>query len=129
MAELARCIALFPNLHTVQLHFQVNGFKYLDTFKTYQYPSIKNVYLCPMSVAFTRACPEVRVVFPVKWHGGSWRSRSFFEHPSLKCPTLEVLGPFELDRDCAKGEAYFSSEIVLTFILFLSYRDEMAQAP
>jgi len=118
LAELARCIALFPNLHTVQLHFRFNRFKFLDTFKTYQYPSIKNVYICPMSAMFLCACPEVRVVSPVKWYIASWWPRFTFEIPSFQCPALEVLGPFAFDKGDAKSEAYFLSQTVLTLTLF-----------
>ena len=129
LAELARCIALFPNLHTVQLNFRLNRFKFLDTFTTYQYPSIKNVYVCLMSAVFICACPEVRVVSPARWHPAvSWWPQTIFENASHQYPGLEVLGPFVFNTGDAKSEAYFLPQFVLNLTLFLSYRWEMAQA-
>ena len=115
LAELARCIALFQNLHTVQLSFRSNRFNSYrsrkvrvdNPFTTYQYPSIKNVYICPMSVMILRACPEARIVSPLKWHESSWWPRSIFDEALRHCPALEVLGPFVFEKRDIRGGAYF----------------------
>jgi hypothetical protein len=126
LAELARCIALFPNLHTVQLHFRFNEVQYLGMFTTYQYPSIKHIYICPMSAMFVGACPEARVVSPVRWHAASWWPRSTFENALHQYPALEVLGPFEFSKGDARSKAYFLPQTALILTPFLSYRGEMA---
>ena len=126
LAELARCIALFPNLHTVQLHFRFYRFKFPDTLKTYQYPSIKNVYICPKSIMFPSACPEVRVVSPANWNNSTWWPQSTFENAIHQYPALEVLGPFALNGGDARSNAYFLPQTVFILTLFLSYRGEMA---
>jgi len=126
LAELARCIALFPNLHTVQLHFRFTKVQYLGMFTNYQYPSIKNVYLCSMSAMFICACPEARVVSPVRWYVPPWWPRSTFENALHQYPGLEVLGPFLFSKDDTRSKAYFLPQTVLILTLFLSYRGEMA---
>jgi len=115
LAELARCIALFPNLHTVQLGFRFNSWfnsyrskvRVDNPFTTYQYPSIKNVYICPMSVMILRACPEARIVAPLKWHESSWWPRSIFDVALRHCPALEVLGPFVFEKRDMRGGPCF----------------------
>jgi hypothetical protein len=117
LAELARCIALFPNLHTVQLHFRFYRFQFLDAFETYQYPSIKNVYVCPMSAMFVGACPEVRIVSSAQWHNILWWPRSTFENALHQYPALEALGPFAFNKGDARSKAYFLPQIVLILTL------------
>jgi hypothetical protein len=117
LAELARCIALFPNLHTVQLHFRFTRerrHRVADAFKSYQYPSIRNVFMCPMSFIFLCACPRVRFVAPIQWNNVSWWSRDVFEKALKECPALEVLGPFYFqkgDMKC-KAKVFFASELI-----------------
>src|SRR6266446_1642056 len=97
LAELARCIALFPNLHTVQFNFRLSYHKrhhVENAFKAYQYPSIRNVFICPVSIMFLRACPEARFVAPMRWHKNFSWLRDIFEKVLNECPALEVLGPF-----------------------------------
>jgi hypothetical protein len=112
LAELARCIALFPNLHTVQLCFRGNFNKrrlvkdtFKNTFKAYQYPSIRNVFVCPVSVIFICACREARFVAPITWRPTWWWARDIFEIVLNECPALEVLGPFWLDQGDVKSVA------------------------
>ena len=113
LAELARCIALFPNLHTVQLNFRINKAHRLveDTFKAYKYPSIKNIFVCPVSVNFLYACPKARFLAPMFWRKPFWWPQSIFDKALNECPTLEVLGPFYLGKGQIKCKPYplFSS--------------------
>jgi len=124
LAELARCIALFPNLHTVQLNFRLVGFKHCvdNPFKTYRYPSIKNAYVCPVSDMILEACPEARIVSLWKWNEFAWSSGPIFEHAVRYCPALEVLGPFLFEKGDMKSRAYFLFHFVLrlTLIIFLA---------
>jgi hypothetical protein len=102
--------------------------KVIDTFTTYQYPSIKNVYICDMSVMFLSACPEARVVSPANLYGpGRW-PRSIFENDLHQYHALEVLGPFLLDKGDTKSEPYFLLQTVLTLTLCLSHFEKMAEA-
>ncbi|CAA7267714.1 unnamed protein product [Cyclocybe aegerita] len=60
--ELARCIALFPNLHTIQLNFKVkkNRLSLLDAFKEYTYPQIRHACLSELAVAVLPLLTEIR---------------------------------------------------------------------
>jgi hypothetical protein len=111
-------MALFPNLHTVQLHFQFfrerhhgtyiayDGRNLVDdVFKARQYPSIKNVFICPASIMFLRACPEARFVAPLKRYKEFWSSE-IFEKVLNECPALEVLGPFYFDKSDIRSEGH-----------------------
>ena len=112
LAELARCIALFPNLHTVQLNFRFNLQEYprvMDTFKAHQYSSVRNVFVSPVSVIFLCACPEVRMVAPMQSYNALWWPRHYFEKVLNGCPALEVLGPFYFENGDMKCKAYFLS--------------------
>ncbi|KAF8972519.1 hypothetical protein BDZ97DRAFT_1781415 [Flammula alnicola] len=68
LQELARCIAQFPNLHTVQLNFAFNvtALKLTKTFTPYKYPQIRNVSIILPS------CPGVRRVTP--YQSRTWDS-------------------------------------------------------
>ena len=123
LAELARCIALFPNLHTVQLNFRLGGVKRRvdNPFKTYRYPSIKNAYVCPMSTMILKACPEARIVSLWKWGTMAWSSRSIFECAVRYCPALEVLGPFAFEKQGVKSRAHFLFQFVLRLTLLFFF--------
>ncbi|KDR68717.1 hypothetical protein GALMADRAFT_146065 [Galerina marginata CBS 339.88] len=68
LPELARCISLFPNLHTVQMHFfgpfvtPVPGVA--TTFEGYKYPQIRNVCLSDNCAGFLASCPRANRVTP-----------------------------------------------------------------
>ncbi|CAA7265304.1 unnamed protein product [Cyclocybe aegerita] len=62
LEELARCIALLPNLHTVQLSFTLNfdSYQFLDElFGKYNYPQVRNACLSDTASQFLLACPNV----------------------------------------------------------------------
>ena len=125
LAEFARCIALFPNLHTVQLNFRLAGAQRRarvdNSFITYRYLSIKNVYICPVSAMILKACPEARIVSLFRWNGSPWWPRSIFERAARYCPALEVLGPFAFDKVDMKSGAYFPFQFVLRLTLFFFF--------
>ena len=111
LPELARCLSLFENLHTVQIDVGYisrrsplagifeQTFKIISrqsplaglfeqTFKKYSYPQIRNVFIMHLSSSFVASCPQVRRV-------GFTRNCSL-SFPLLKiilrnCPHLEVL--------------------------------------
>ncbi|KAJ3507704.1 hypothetical protein NLJ89_g6159 [Agrocybe chaxingu] len=60
--ELARCIALFPNLHTIQLNFKIkkNRLSLLDVFKEYTYPQIRHACLSESAVAILPSLTGIR---------------------------------------------------------------------
>lgn len=67
IVELARCMALFPNLHTFQI---VNGIvsklsyeSTMSAFAKYTYPSIRVVVIPCFLHSILKACPEVRDVY------------------------------------------------------------------
>ena len=71
LLELARCLSLFPNLHTVQLDIfptsvrRINGPMegiFEETFKNYSYPQIRNVFVTASSVSFLASCPQAKRV-------------------------------------------------------------------
>ncbi|KDR79119.1 hypothetical protein GALMADRAFT_92970 [Galerina marginata CBS 339.88] len=91
LRELARCMALFPNLHTVQLNFRI----FIDTlllaervFGAYQYPQIRTVCLSRSAYSFLSACPRVRNVTSYM----NCPDTDFLETVIRECPEVEVLG-------------------------------------
>ena len=95
LAELARCLSLFPNLHTVQIDVSTDfrrlrslGEIFEQTFKKCSYPQIRNVFVMSLSVSFVASCPQARRV-------GFTRNCSMSElclQTMLRnCPQLEVL--------------------------------------
>ncbi|CAA7267730.1 unnamed protein product [Cyclocybe aegerita] len=66
--ELARCLALFTNLHTITLDMRIGiqtGQKHPvpGTFDKYQYPQIKTVYLGFSASYILPSCPEARQIY------------------------------------------------------------------
>ena len=99
LAELARCLSLFLNLHTVQIDLVVKyrphahvsfGEIFEQAFKKYSYPQIRNVFIMDYSVSFVASCPQARRI-------GFTRNTIRTEtEPRLrtllgKCPHLEIL--------------------------------------
>ncbi|KAF8811085.1 hypothetical protein BYT27DRAFT_7185059 [Phlegmacium glaucopus] len=79
LAELARCLSLFTNLHTIQIE---------RAFKKYSYPQIRNVFVMPLSKSFIESCPEARCIgFTRNWT----MSSSFLRRIVDNCPRLEGL--------------------------------------
>ncbi|KAJ3507702.1 hypothetical protein NLJ89_g6160 [Agrocybe chaxingu] len=63
LPELARCMTLFPNLHTVQLNFKLKRKRHAflqDVFSPYSYPHIHTVCLSESAAPFIHACPGLR---------------------------------------------------------------------
>ncbi|KAJ3517117.1 hypothetical protein NLJ89_g707 [Agrocybe chaxingu] len=67
MEELARCISLFPNLHTVQLHikapYKCRSFM-SNVFKQYTYPQIRIVSVNWLGSLFMDSCPRMVRLYP-----------------------------------------------------------------
>jgi hypothetical protein len=117
LAELARCLILFPNLHTVQIDV-ISSFgqwsqrglwstveMFEQTFKEYSYPQIRNVFVKLSSVSFVASCPQARRV-------GLARHWSSGVQTILLCnsPHLEVLEDCGLvlgtSEDCERAFLY-----------------------
>jgi hypothetical protein len=103
LAELARCLSLFPNLHTVQidvfLRFRRRGSKrrslkeiFEQTFKNHSYPQIRNVFVMFFSESFIASCPQARRIGFTRKHS---MSRSCLQTILNNCPYLEVLEDFD----------------------------------
>src|SRR5688572_9171761 len=62
LPELARCLALMPNLKTPSLQYHGNGDRYsaIGAFAGYSYPSIRTVVTSDYGQFLLRACPEIR---------------------------------------------------------------------
>ena len=96
LAELARCLSLFPNLHTVQIvvctksRLRSLGEIFEHTFEKYSYPQIRNVFVVYLSVSFVASCPQARRI-------GLMQSvfkpmyGSYLQPILRNCPQLEVL--------------------------------------
>ncbi|KDR79823.1 hypothetical protein GALMADRAFT_1165105 [Galerina marginata CBS 339.88] len=94
LAELARCIALFPNLQLVRLTIS-SSTRTLDnmtalvskSFAPYSYPQIDHVVVSKSAFSFLRSCPSVRSVNVMdrRWSG------EFGKHLEGICPQLENL--------------------------------------
>ena len=98
LAELARCLSLFSNLHTVQIDVvpsserrRSSGEIVEQTFKNYSYPQIRNVFVTFFSVFFIASCPQARHIGYTR----HWRMpRSWLQTILGNCPHLEVLEDF-----------------------------------
>jgi len=97
LAELARCLSLFSNLHTVQIDVvrsygrenQVSFEEIFEqTFKKYSYPQIRNVFVMFLSVSFVGSCPQAR---RVGFTRNNSMTKSCVETILGKCPHLEEL--------------------------------------
>ena len=97
LAELARCLSLFENLHTVEIDFDFGGILPLvelfeATFKKYSYPQIRNVFIKLPIASFVASCPHAsarRVGFTGRL-GFSW-NKSSLRSILDNCPHLEEL--------------------------------------
>ncbi|KAF8816627.1 hypothetical protein BYT27DRAFT_7127458 [Phlegmacium glaucopus] len=93
LAELARCLSLFSNLHTIQIMVTWCSRRDLDKtferiFKKYSYPQIRNVFVISLTESFLGSCPEARRI-------GFRRSRASSLHRIVdNCPRLEALEDF-----------------------------------
>ena len=93
LAELARCLSLFSNLHTVQIDVTLGSRRSLGKifdriFNKYSYPQIRNVFVMPLSQSLIASCPEARRVnFTQQWS----LSMQGLHIIADSCPQLEVL--------------------------------------
>jgi hypothetical protein len=115
LAELARCLSLFSNLHTVQIDVgassrqrQSFGEIFEQTFKNYSYPQIRNVFVMFISLSFVASCPQARRIGFTRY----WRMpRSWLQTILGNCPHLEVLEDF--------GEVFWSPDACKRAFLYL----------
>ena len=106
LAELARCLSLFSNLHTVQIDVGSSsrqrrslGEIFEQTFKNYSYPQIRNIFVMFISLPFVASCPQARRIgFTRHWR----MPRSWMQTILGNCPHLEVLEDF--------GEVFWSPD-------------------
>ena len=94
LAELARCLSLFPNLHTVQIDVSTDcRLRSLEaifkkTFEKCLYPQIRNVFVMSLSASFIASCPQARRVGITRNCSMSvWCLQTILRN----CPQLEVL--------------------------------------
>ena len=115
LAELARCLSLFSNLHTVQIDVGSSsrqrrsfGEIFEQTFQNYSYPQIRNVFVMFISLSFIASCPQARRIgFTRHWRmPGSWLQTILGS-----CPHLEVLEDF--------GEVFWSPDACKCAFLYL----------
>jgi len=133
LAELARCLSLFPNLHTVQIDVisssitleMVSESVIEKTFRKYSYPQIRNVFVVRSSVPFVASCPQARRV-------GLEAYRSIlnpYRQPVKdNCPHLEVLEDFGdgfwTPTSCKFVINNFPNLRTIQFMIFLLEVDE-----
>jgi hypothetical protein len=96
LAELARCLSLFENLHTVQIestHVESScrptlAKLFRQTFEKFSYPQIRNVFIMYPTLSLVASCPQARLV-------GFTRNCSWPDSVLLgilgNCPHLEEL--------------------------------------
>ena len=92
LAELARCLSLFPNLHTVQIDVDQECRLHLEeifeqTFEKYSYPQIRNVFIMFSSISFVASCPRARRVGFTRNCSSSLCGKKLLRI----CPHLEIL--------------------------------------
>ena len=97
LAELARCLNLFPNLHTVQIDLSMDTRRrslrriFERTFEKYSYPQIRNVFVMNYSISFVASCPQARHIGYTRYHS---MSSLCLQTIHSNCPHLEVLESF-----------------------------------
>ena len=98
LAELARCLSLFPNLHTVQIDVSTYSRRkrslreiFEKTFEKYSYPQIRNVFVMFYSISFVASCPQARRVGCTHYNA---ISSVCLQTMQGSCPHLEVLESF-----------------------------------
>ena len=111
IAQLARCLRLFSNLHTVQIKVASDSKRSLHkifarTFKNYSYPQIRDVSVMVLSQSFISSCPEARHVNFIKqwtWPPSNTDPRAHLDLIMNNCPRLEVLEDFPDILDTVDG--------------------------
>jgi hypothetical protein len=91
LVELARCLTLFSNLHTVQIDIvsSPRGRTIFErTFKKYSYPQIRNASVMSSSQPFLVSCPQARCVGSTQ---NNLMPASYLQTIMENCPHLEVL--------------------------------------
>ena len=93
LAELARCLSLFENLHTVQIDVNQAGGDSLEkmfkqTFEGFSYPQIRNVFTMCSSLSFVASCPQARRVGFIR---NCFCSPTSLQRIVRYCPHLEEL--------------------------------------
>ncbi|KAF9482374.1 hypothetical protein BDN70DRAFT_919158 [Pholiota conissans] len=94
LAELARCIALMPNLHTIHIEFRIkNGGKLIpETFARYTYPQICSAYTQFEALSLLSRCPTVKALYFIK--DSSALNRFLCSDKTLPShSSLEIIGP------------------------------------
>jgi hypothetical protein len=111
LAELARCLALFPNLHTLQVLGLREEITY-RVFKGLTFPQIRTLVVPSPGHYILAACPNVKDVTCI---GGCPEAfwRTLFAH----CPNVVSLGDFGR-TDCAEV-INGGSTFILKLILYL----------
>ena len=98
VAELTRCLSLFPNLHTLQIDAVSSPRRqslmreiFEQTFQKHSYPQIHNVFVMFFSVSFAASCPQARCIGFTRYYTNY---RSCLQTIKGNCPHLEVLENF-----------------------------------
>ncbi|KAF9482369.1 hypothetical protein BDN70DRAFT_436274 [Pholiota conissans] len=97
--ELARCMSLMPNLHTVYIDFAffgAIGFHQssiiIDSFAPYKYPQIKNANVSLNAFFFISRCPDLKVLHIQRRHLWLRNVPDFLNYIVDACPAIEILG-------------------------------------
>ncbi|KAF9482371.1 hypothetical protein BDN70DRAFT_875120 [Pholiota conissans] len=101
LRELARCMTLMPNLHTIQICFMSSHTFFMKkrsmintVFKPYTYPQIKIACVHSQASGLLAQCPNMKAFHPMK---SAWRMISLNSVDCLKSilensPAVETLG-------------------------------------
>jgi len=91
-------MALFPNLHTMQLNFNCNP-SHSRTLKQlllgHNFPQIRTLCVSLTADPFVAVCPKLRQLVPYRGAHNEWDD--FGTETAQSCPELEVLGLLRLD--------------------------------
>ncbi|CAA7267739.1 unnamed protein product [Cyclocybe aegerita] len=97
LRELARCMAMFPNLHTVRLVISFGAHKkgretpVKNAFKNHAYPQIKNLVLEKFAYPLMLSCHRVQSV-KSPWSYPWWNSDPRYREFAASTPSLEDVG-------------------------------------
>lgn len=119
LVELARCLALFPNLHTIQM-LVTPGVKKKDVddaFRGHRYPSVRTVIVPALAHSVLDCCPDLRSVTFNQEAPADFID--FFAKHSPKLETLCGLARLDYQKDLQSKQ--HCSHPVIVLILKCKY--------
>ena len=119
LVKLARCLALFPNLHTVKLRMLIVDKQAQSTLRTlekafgkYSYPQVFTAIISKWAYPFLNSCPNLRSLRwlePSRYSPLFWRLRSGVVNILQSCRHVRNLALRAEDGEWLEGKILLAS--------------------